>query len=164
MGGWALLCMSPAPAVLFPATPANLLFLALWRRQRGGGESPHGCAWLLRVVWGCRRPHCPALPGTSWLGSQPCGIRAAAHQPAPWHWARDASQPGEEAAWPAASSQCPSCQAGGRPGRAETPGPGQATVTREPSGWQPQAGTRGILWLVGAWGLGPHVFSLALPC
>ena len=70
---------------------------------------------------GGRRPQRPALPQASWLGSQPCSIRAAAHQPAPWHRARDASQPGEEAAWLAASSRCLSCQPGGRLGRAETP-------------------------------------------
>lgn len=99
----------------------------------GGAESLCSCAWLPRAVGGGWRPQHPGLPGASWLGSQPCGVRAAAHQPAPWHQARDASQPGEEAAWLAANSQCLSCQLGGRPGRAETPaperGPGQATRT-----------------------------------
>lgn len=69
------------------------------------------------------KPQHPALTGVFWLGSQPYDDRAAAHQPAPWHPALDGSQLGEEAAWLAASSQCPSCQPGGRPGRAETPCP-----------------------------------------
>lgn len=86
----------------------------------GGAESQRSCAWLLRAARGGWRPQHPALPGASWLGSQPCGVRAAAHQPASWHRARDASQPGEEAAWLSASSRCPSCQPGGRP---ETPAP-----------------------------------------
>lgn len=110
-------------------------------------------------AWGGWRPQQPAPPGASWLGSQPCGVRAAAHQPAPWHWARDASQPGEEAAWLAASSQCPSCQPGGRPGRAETPAPAWApwpghqdratllipTPIRGPYGASPKQGLRVIV-------------------
>lgn len=74
--------------------------------------------------------HHTALPGASWQGSQPCGVRAAAHQPAPWHRAWDASQPGEEAAWLAASSQGLSCQAGGRPGAAKPPWPLSGTPAR----------------------------------
>lgn len=126
-----------------PTAPA-LLFL-LWLLQicssqlcggadlGGGAESLRSCAWLPRATGGRWRPQHAVQPGASWLRSQPCSVRTAAHQPAPWHRARDASQPGEEAAWLAASSQCLGCQLGGRPGRAETPapeqGPGQATRT-----------------------------------
>lgn len=125
----------------------------------GGGECQHSCAWLPRAVWGGWRPQHPALPGACWLGSQPCGARAAAHQPAPWHPARDASQPGKEAAWLSASSRCLSCQPGGRPGRPETPRPPNGALARPPGqrraahchssrgpyGCRPQTGLRDII-------------------
>lgn len=83
------------PAVLFSWLLLRIHTFQLFRGTDlgGGAESRSSCARLPRAAWGGWRPQHPALPGASWLGSQPCGVRAAAHQPAPWHQARDASQP-----------------------------------------------------------------------
>lgn len=97
-----------------PAFPSTAK-LPIW----GGGAQHESCYGVPGSPRATRRPQRPALLGVSRPVSRPCGIGAAAHQPAPWHQARDASQPAEEAAWQAASSQCLSWQPGGRPGRAE---------------------------------------------
>lgn len=119
-GGSTLLHGLSAQDVLLTAPSADL-FSVLQRYHFGGsGESCCSCVQLPVAPRGGERLQHPALTGVFWLGSQPYHDGAAAHQPAPWHPALDGSQLGEEAAWLAASSQCPSCQPGGR---AETPCP-----------------------------------------
>jgi hypothetical protein len=96
-----------------------------------------------RTARGGWRPQHPALPGVSWLGSQPCGVRAAAHQPASWHQARDDSQPGErkQLGWqPAHSARAVSRETGQAGLRPPAPkwDPGQATRTEPSSSSSPE--------------------------
>lgn len=116
-----------------------------------------------RAMRGSWRPQHPALPGVSWPGSQPCSVRAAAHQPAPWHRARDASQPErKQLGWqPAHGARAVSREAGQAGLRPPPPNRAPARqwdrakrllttrATRGPCCCQPQTGLRDVIALRG---------------